>query len=550
MIILRIDCVFFFQLVKGVKRYFQRFGEVESICMPSTPQSSFCFIQYKSSDAAKKALSKSSHRIANCMLTVRPAYVKHQPDYKQFKPPAQDAPHHILNALNDDCLRVIFKKFNLVDLSAAADVCVRFQLHATEAFKSMYKHTLKIDQNSTFKRHPDTFEVCLRNFGQLIHSLTIDHHILKTNPVGILETINKCAPALKDLELCHFEVSCSVDDVHLLFVQLEKLSLLHCTFTNGAEKLLASCAELKRLHVLNGDWDNSCIDRTFPQLEEVDLIECSTIDDAEFKRFISMNPALKKLSLRGNCELTANSIHPISELTSLVELQIEDLDIGSSLKFLKGTMNLSQLHSLQKLTLNNNGLTLTPLLAKLAENAVPLEHLSLKFGSINSNGIQKMSELMKLNAIEFENIEHLTDNHIIELAKELPQLRAVHLTGWSARNITTGGVRTMLEHAGMLSHLVLKRASKIQIDQNDYRAMLQTIHNRREKIKLTIELTGSGDKVNVSDELMATNRNRLWIDEKIEDQRIRVGLADIVGGVFSFLFRGLHQRDANLFHLD
>lgn len=504
-------------MAKGIKRYFGRFGEIESIYVPNTRQSSFCFVQYKSFDAAKVVLSKSSHRVAKRIVTVKPAYAKHQPDYKAFKPPERDSPKHILNALNDDCLRVIFKQFNLVDLSVAADVCVRFQLHATDAFRLKYKHTVNIEAGSEFKHRPDKFEVCLRNFGSLIHSLTVDNNMLQIDGMKILKALNEHAPALNDLKLYGFDVSDKVECVHPLFAKLQTLSLLYCTFTSGAEGLLAPCAQLKHLHIDNGDWDNCCIDHTFPQLEEIELKNCSTIDDDEFKRFITSNPTVKKLSLHDNSELTAAVIHSIGGLKDLVELQMDQSNFGHTKKFLVGMMGLNRLQSLQRLALSTNEFSVTPLLTKMAEKAVPLEHLSLEQGTIDSKGIQRMTELLKLSVIELKNIENFTDEHFISLAKQLPQLRKVHLTGNTAEEITNTGLRTMLEHAKTLSHLMVKRASNIQIDESDYRFILKTVQNRTKKSKLTIKLTGSGNNVKVSDELMSANRNWLWIEEKIDD---------------------------------
>lgn len=104
-------------MVKSIKRYFQRFGEVETIRMHTKGHSQFGFVQYKSPYAATAVLSKTTHRIANYTVSVKPAHEKHQPDFKEFKPPKQDSPQHILNALNDDCLDHVFKQFKLLDLS-------------------------------------------------------------------------------------------------------------------------------------------------------------------------------------------------------------------------------------------------------------------------------------------------------------------------------------------------------------------------------------------------------------------------------------------------
>lgn len=510
-------CVF--QMATGIKRYFEHFGEVESIRKHTTRQSQFAFVQYKSVDAARAALSKSVHRVGKCTMTVKPAHEKHQPDFKAFKPPKQDSPQHILNALNDDCLERVFKQFELPDLSVAADVCVRFQNHAIDAFTSKYKHVIKMEHVSEFQSHPGKFEMMLRNFGSLIHTLSINQVVLKTDAFDLLKLINKHMPALKSLKLYNFGVAENVLELHPLFAKLQALTLSRCALTNGAEELLKPCAELKQLTIIDVDWDNYCIDHTFPKLEEVHLASCTTIDEAEFKKFITSNRTLKKLSIHDNSELKSASIIQLigKNLTDLVELEIQQEHFERDSQFQKCTLSLSRLSSLQNLTLNNNGLSVKALLSKLAEKAVSLERLALTNGSIDSSAIKSMSELVKLNGISLKNIKNLKDDHLVVLAKGLPQLRELHLHGNTAEDITIHGVRNMLGHATKLSQLVLQRASNIQITKHDYTAMLKTVQERAENRQLVIEITGNGDKVGVPESLLAANREWLWIDENIDD---------------------------------
>lgn len=438
-------------------------------------------------------------------------------------------------------------------MSVCADVCVRFQQHAIDAFKLKYKHAVRIGYGSEFKGQPDKFEAMLRNFGPLIHSLDVDHSIFKTTDAAdVLKMISKYTSALKELQLYNFEIAEHVNDVHPLFAKLETLSLSYCTFTNGAEKLLAPCAELKCLRIGRVAWDNCCIDQTFPKLEEVRLAECSTIDNDEFKKFITSNPTIKKLSIDDNSELKSGGIiHLIGQhLKNLVELEIDQESFERTGQFQKCTLSLSRLCSLKKLTLNYNGNAVAPLMKKLAEKAVPLEYLTLKKGSIDSSAIKSMSELIKLNEIEMENIKNLTDDHVVMLAKELPQLHALRLEGSTAEDITIIGLRNMLDHAKTLSHLVLECASNIQITMNDYQSMLKSVQIRPKKIKLEIEITGSGDKLNVSEKVLAANREWLWIDEEIEDDDDEddddMGdFAMITFHMIAGLHRFLHNHDSD-----
>lgn len=178
--------------------------------------------------------------------------------------------------------------------------------------------------------------------------------------------------------------------------------------------------------------------------------------------------------------------------------------------------NLKQLHSLQKLAVSFGSFKIPTFLSKLAENAVSLDHFSLK-SLINSWDIEYMVKLTKLNVIEFKSIHGLTDDHIIKLAKKLLHLRTVRLTGRSGKKITTGDLRTMLQDTKTLSHLTLDwpyTSNNPLIDFDYYRFMLNTAKDRPEKMKLTLQLTSPGTILQVG-KLMSANRNWPWIEVKL-----------------------------------
>lgn len=243
--------------------------------------------------------------------------------------------------------------------------------------------------------------------------------------------INKYVPALTDLNLFDFTIA-----DFPLFAKLKRLSLTHCSFINGAGKLLAPCAELKHLQL---EWTKCRIDQTFSKLEEVVFFVYLARDDAGLEKFITLNLTLKKLSIR------------------------------------------------------NNNIRLSPSI----------------FQSIGQH-------MKKLNDIKLEDIDYFTDDHMIDLAKELPQLGAMHLDGSTAKNITSIGLRNMVGHAKMLSHLTLRDAHNIQIQMSDYFSMLKSVQGRSGKIQLEIKIKSNGDNLNVPEEVLLANREWLWIDEEIE----------------------------------
>lgn len=92
-------------------------------------------------------------------------------------PPDQDATNDIL-ILNDDCLRNVLERLNLLELSSAAEVCVRFNRLAKDIFRSKYNNFTDDIVDFCRLRLFD-IEIVLRNFGSLIESLQINENILK-----------------------------------------------------------------------------------------------------------------------------------------------------------------------------------------------------------------------------------------------------------------------------------------------------------------------------------------------------------------------------------
>lgn len=92
----------------------------------------------------------------NGTITIQPTDIHSQsipePDFESeedmeddplLEAPETDSPNNILNALNDDCLRNIFERFETLSmLCSISNVCVRFSEIAKQVFKSKYRHKL------------------------------------------------------------------------------------------------------------------------------------------------------------------------------------------------------------------------------------------------------------------------------------------------------------------------------------------------------------------------------------------------------------------------
>lgn len=276
--------------------------------------------------------------------------------------------------------------------------------------------------------------------------------------------------------------------------------------------------ELKTLILNNCDMGSGeLIKHKFVKLEEAHMSECYHFDQDTVIDFIEKNPTLTKLSIVSNDNWT--SAEPIDSigrhLNRLVELEIDE-----EMCHIDGThfQSLGQLHALKILKLNFNTLPTIPLLKCLVENKVSIEDLKVYNGYVNCEAIKYISQMNQIKKLELiENDGVFTDEHLIQLAKGLPQLNELRLKE-PPNEITSIGLKQMLAHAQKLSLLQLESVYSITIDVNDYKAMLKTVKNRPGKVNLLIKITSDGDKVEVDETMLAENREILFIDEEIEDE--------------------------------
>lgn len=213
------------------------FGEVENVRFHVKDNYKYGFVQYKMAESAGAVLAMgNSHRFENCYFKVKPADVWHQPVYVKeplYPLPEQDSDSHILIALNDDCLREVFGYFGIIDLSNAAEVCVRFNQQAKETFASKYKK-LELSQQGKKAITRDQIESLLRNFGSMIHTFKIDALVLDSE-IPFLRIASRYLTALKQLELKSFCIKTKIKKIRSLFNNLEKLQLNYCEFDSYAK---------------------------------------------------------------------------------------------------------------------------------------------------------------------------------------------------------------------------------------------------------------------------------------------------------------------------
>lgn len=458
------------------------------------------------------------HWISNCRIKAKPAHPLHQSGNEQ---PDQVSDANIINALNDDCLRVIFWHLNLVDLTNAAEVCVRFNEHAKIAFKAKFTE-LEITRADFSRR---IAKAVLRNFGKLIRSLKVESMALGPDHEALTLIHLHTSTALTELHLVDFKCCMNINlpnAVYALMSQVKQLTLEYCRFHNKLEALLAACNQLSALRIVGSRWNENAINRRFEQLKEAQFANNFMLTDFELNEFIELNPTLENLTITENYELlSSNTIQSISKnLPHLVKLDFEQpsLDEDDS-NFLKNADTLGQLNSLKSLTFHLNYCdSALPLMRALANGNVPIEHLKLLGGSIHNDSVKFMSQLKKMNIFELNDVDGLTNEMLVELAMEWPEIESFRFVTDIFHNITIAGLKKCVKHAKKLANLTLDgELDSCTIEVIDYEELLEMVKNRPEQVQLTIKIIDAGGVVNVPVSILNENREWLAIEENSDD---------------------------------
>lgn len=488
-----------------IQSYFQQFGEVNSIEIQqvnNTAGMHFGLVEFKLMETAATVLASNEvHRIGDCDVQVTAADPWHQPD-------------HILNALDDYCLRIILSKLKQLDLANATHVCIRFKEQSESVFLSKFKklNLCAYSQKET--------EILMQSFGPIAQSVQIARPY---DERGILSMIARyCTPVLKGLTFDHFWFALNLPD-DMKLGNVEKLSLYRCGIQSKINQLVSACTKLKALCIKHSSYDpNSFNWPEFGELQELRLDGFPSAFDRLLNDIISKNRSITKLTLLGlidpNLMNHSRIIRAIVQhLPNLVELEFILPTAFVDTDFVMAIRCLGDLVDLKVLKINLNERSAAPLSAAFVKKEAQIEHLQLIRGTLNAKAIKNISKLEQLKALELCNMGYFTDERMIELAKGLgPHLETLEIRGYTGEDLTTIGLKKMLPFAPKLSLLTLK-STEITIDADDYTAILCTLKERPEKTKLKFEFISGGGKVNVPEAIQVQNLHILHIDEKQDD---------------------------------
>lgn len=520
-------------MIKEICKYFKGSGEVNFAQFNPREESLYGFIQFLDTKYAKVVSPMTTHSLTTCRLSVQASRDCHQPDFKQENwtaPPQQDSQSHILIALNDDCLREIFSRLKWIDLCKAAEVCVRFNQLAKEAFAAKFKHlnfsfvTLDVSIFFNDEELSQIPKILLSNFGSFIQSLHVDGAIIKVygcpeRGFNFLRMIGHyCNSNLKELELERFKMNRNFpNEIYHIFAKLERLSLKCCYFTNNVKNLkslLSTCNELKMMIIYRceiKDWE--CITQKFPKLNDIYLIENNGFNMSYLSNFIVLNPTITKLSFDGYIEASE-----VFRLISQNLPNLSELEFDSDCAGFQGNIRcLGQLRSLNMLALDLGSNLMTSLMASLVMNKVPIQTLRLWDGKINVETIDLISQLKQIKNLELVKVSGMVSENLIELAKRLPQIKRF-LSYKTPITITISTLKKMISNACNLTQLLLEGIELIgAIDIDDYKTMLTLVRNRKKKLDICLLDCNHLSHITVPSEVLNENQDFICIKERLKE---------------------------------
>lgn len=195
-------------------------------------------IQFSSARVAAELIAKGQIIIEHIKMNVKKGkeYTEDVFDFTKklydtlLQPPDEESPKNIYNALNDDCLREVFKKLHLLDLSSVADVCVRFNGIAKEIFRSKSKDEMfnlknlnrRVDMRvRSVKPTLPQIDDFLRNFGSSITSIK---EYSKYSDI-IMPLVNKYCVKLEEIKMYGHTNDQTLIELISLFARLKKLKV-------------------------------------------------------------------------------------------------------------------------------------------------------------------------------------------------------------------------------------------------------------------------------------------------------------------------------------
>lgn len=480
-------------------KYFARFGTVELLKLYENEASEdslshFAFVVFSKSTEARKALKcGSKHRLQDgtlvdvvpaCLWSPEPIYCDFNmatdiaevvgDDLQVIKMPESYKVDH-LSALNDDCLREIFKYLSVFDLFLIRTLKKRYvsivdnvldkEFNKPYAYQLCHKRALyfnliahsksKLDERISLQE----VDYMLRSVGNYVNKIQISSTVLRSTENGesysgvlklelIMDKILKYCTEnrLYHLSIMSFQVYSKMGCYARIWENLHTLELMNYDmYETELEAIFKNCKQLESLkldllglpNTINYGTElvncnkitGACLLYLPKTLIELCLRNCKGLELRMLDIFFQHNGQLKKFqySSRHFSRVGLKLYSIVSKhLINLKEFHIDNLGDRTELmspvaENVQSLISVANLKNLKKLTIDVKNHSISQMLIQIAQNE-QLEELFLKNVQINPypfDGASTQFPSLKILKIHFKDIYELNSLFFENLAKFL-----------------------------------------------------------------------------------------------------------------------------------
>lgn len=473
--------------------------------------------------SAIKATRQTKQIIRKIIVTVesplRFRIQNNQMDLSMFfrPPPDADSPHNILNTLDDDCLKELFKHLKLRDLCAVADVCTRFKSNAEYIFSRKYSDLILDNDDDIYR-----MLILVRN------ELYFDH----LGEIPLIKNIFRLfGPYIKSIDfptrhseniLRPMAMYCSIERCSIEKLDFSRFNIRRANFFQGLQSIFS------RLKILN---INLYEDKYQPlranlldacrKLNDLIIYDQTTLNDGHFSVVLQANPNLKKLQFHFTMKnnITSNIFRSIGTHA----LELETLELNGEVKNInkEDIASLGSLKKLKQLTIDGSRseyIFAYILFNALANGDVPVEKLTVKsfeLDEITANSLSRLTQIKKLNInAHILNVDNFV--HVIGHMNDIESLICVCFNSnlpkkvLTANNLSIDDIVKITSMATKLEYLECTLREGL-IDEKKFNAIVQAIKARKNGAALKIHLVNDGEAARIMVKKIVQDQNRQWL---------------------------------------
>lgn len=346
-----------------------------------------------------KQSTQTDHLKPKCKIQIGEELIKikWKKDYSFDRPilkcsdpdvPAHQSPQNILNALDDDCLRSIFRQLDHFDQCAILDVCQRFR----DVLMGFKPKVIEITNDNCWPLWK--LERFVRTFGPSIETARIT---TDQCPDILMVFLTQYCPNLVELEgMTRFKNT--MNEMAPLFPRLRRIDLNH---KGTATHVFQPNTQFESIRV------RRMIDLPplhFPALREFKA-NIGRRNEYSTEQFFALNRQVKKLAIGLSLDFPMSRI--LVNLPDLVEFHASSVTLNADV--IRSLCQLRHLHTLRFDVIRGE---ITPMLREFVYNDMQLKHLKLIRSWNGAFEFDATGYLVQMKSLESIQIHGVGDDEV------------------------------------------------------------------------------------------------------------------------------------------